>query len=73
MITMEADKKGLWRFLWMTEETLSSTPQQNNDPNHVLVEAGEFDSRVDEYIFDEEKKAGKSLSLETIMRFERLK
>ncbi|MCI14526.1 hypothetical protein A2U01_0035657, partial [Trifolium medium] len=36
VITMAVDKKGLKRYLWMTEETLSSTQQQNEDRTSFL-------------------------------------
>jgi hypothetical protein len=51
--------------------TLSSNQQQ--EPFHESIEEEDFDSIVDEYISDEEKKEDKSLSLENRMKFERPK
>ncbi|GAU28815.1 hypothetical protein TSUD_21520 [Trifolium subterraneum] len=55
----------------MTEETVSSNQQHNEDPHHEPVEEVDFDSCPNEYIFDEEKKVEKPLSVETRIKFER--
>jgi hypothetical protein len=36
-----------------------------------LLKVTDYDSRIDEYVSDEKKKAKKPLSLKTRMRFER--
>ncbi|MCH99221.1 hypothetical protein A2U01_0020232 [Trifolium medium] len=60
------------QYCRITDETLSST-QPQKEQHHEPVEDTDCDARSDDYISDEEKKAEKPLSQETIMRFERPK
>jgi hypothetical protein len=48
VITMEAGKKGLQPYLWMTKETLSYYEEQNMEPLQERVEEADFDSRTND-------------------------
>ncbi|MCI52205.1 hypothetical protein A2U01_0073449, partial [Trifolium medium] len=54
-------------------QTKLSSTQRQKEQHHEPVEDTDCDARSDDYISDEEKKAEKPLSLETIVRFERPK
>ncbi|GAU41699.1 hypothetical protein TSUD_94200 [Trifolium subterraneum] len=57
----------------MTEGTFYSITKQNDEHYYAPIEEMNVDSRIDEYISDEEKKAEKLLSLETRIKFEKPK
>jgi hypothetical protein len=49
---MGEEKKGLRRYLWMTEETLPSIHQQSKEPPQEPTKKADFDYRVDKYILE---------------------
>jgi hypothetical protein len=45
----------------MIEGTFSTLPKHDNELPYAPIEATDYDSRIDEYISDEEKKVKKPL------------
>jgi hypothetical protein len=48
----------------MTEGTFSTLPKHDDELRYAPIKATDYNSGVDEYISDEEKKVKKPLSLE---------